>query len=243
MATFIDMKEFDDRLPALVDPVIEFIRRHTNMEVVISGKAKRDEYWDYPLPALREAIVNAIVHRDYHDPGNVQVRVFDDRLEVWSPGLLPKELNIKTIGTEHRSIPRNRKISEIFHALRVIEGWGSGIARIIEWSRNNGNDDPIFKESAGAFVVTFARRSRGGVNGGVSGGVNDVEPLLQYIESHPGYHLGVIADALQVPAKTLEKRIAKLRKAKQIEFRGSPKTGGYYAIEQSRISPNPAIKQ
>jgi hypothetical protein len=62
----------------------------------------------YPLEALREAVVNAIVHRDYTDPGNIQIRIFDDRLEIWSPGLLPKELNIKNLLSENRSIPRNR---------------------------------------------------------------------------------------------------------------------------------------
>ena len=95
MEKFIDMKDFDTNIVSATDKVIDFIKRHIDMEVVISGKARRDEVWDYPLPALREAIINALIHRDYADPGNIQIRIFDSRLEIWSPGLLPKELDLK----------------------------------------------------------------------------------------------------------------------------------------------------
>jgi ATP-dependent DNA helicase RecG len=248
MATFIDMKDFDANLPAVVDPVLAFVQRHTSMEVVISGKAKRDEAWDYPLPALREAVINALVHRDYTDPGNVQIRIFDDRLEVWSPGLLPKELDVRTIGKEHRSIPRNRNIAEVFHALGLIEGWGSGFIRMMAWARDNGNVEPLFREVAGAFVVTFPRRggvnggANGGVNGGVNGGANgganggvnggangtDDNVLLSYITRSPGMRTHSMAAALGRPLDTVEKQLRRLKKGGRIEFRGAPKTGGYY---------------
>jgi ATP-dependent DNA helicase RecG len=68
--------------------------------------------------------VNAIVHRDYTDPGNIQIRIFDDRLEIWSPGLLPKELNIRNLLSENRSIPRNRALAKIFHDIGLSKAGG-----------------------------------------------------------------------------------------------------------------------
>ncbi len=104
MLRFLDMKDFKGNLIAAVNEVLDFIQRHISMGVGIGAKAARDEKWDYPLEALREDVVNAIVHRDYTDPGNIQIRIFDDRLEIWSPGLLPKELNIKNLLSE-KTVP------------------------------------------------------------------------------------------------------------------------------------------
>ncbi len=245
MSTIIDMKNFDGNLPSSIESVLAFIRRHTSMEAVITGKARRDEVWDYPMPALREAVVNALVHRDYNDPGTIQIRIFDDRLEVWSPGLLPKELHVRKLEHEHRSIPRNRRLAEIFHTLGLIESWGSGFARIMSGSRQNGNKDPVFKEVAGAFVVIFPRRKRergaceganGEANGGVKrgvigvvkGGVND--PVVEFIRLNAGKRRNAIALALGIPAKTLEKQLARLKARGLVEFRGATKTGGYFAV-------------
>ena len=109
------MKDFNSSLVLAVDEVLDFIKRHISMEVIFLGKAERDDVWDYPLDSLKEAIINALVHRDYFDSGNIQIRIFDNRLEIWSPGLLPKEIDIKNLFKEHRSIPRNKEIVKIFH--------------------------------------------------------------------------------------------------------------------------------
>ena len=110
--------------------------------------------------------MNAIVHRDYTDPGNIQIRIFDDRLEIWSPGLLPKELNIKSLLADNRSIPRNRGLAKIFHDIGFIEGWGTGFQRMVEGCAMNGNPKPELKEMTGAFVVKFTRCPAGeGIKG------------------------------------------------------------------------------
>ncbi len=170
MTRFIDMKDFDNNLIEAVDNILEFIRRHINMEVVIDGGSHRKETWEYPIEGLREAVINAVVHRDYSDPGNIQVRIFDDTLEVWSPGTLPKEINIQTLLKENRSIPRNRSIARIFFLIGFIENWGTGFPRIVEACRANGNPMPEFEEKAGAFVITFYKRR---INEGISEGINE----------------------------------------------------------------------
>jgi ATP-dependent DNA helicase RecG len=96
------------------------------------------------MVALREAILNALVHRDYVDNGNIQIRIFDNFIEIWSPGLLTKELNIKELLKNNRSIPRNREILAIFHKAGEIENWGTGFSRICESCIENGNPPVVF---------------------------------------------------------------------------------------------------
>jgi ATP-dependent DNA helicase RecG len=234
MIHFLDMKDFKGNLIVAVNEVLDFIQRHISMGVGIGAKAARDEKWDYPLEALREAVVNAIVHRDYTDPGNIQIRIFDDRLEIWSPGLLPKELNIKSLLAENRSIPRNRGLAKIFHDIGFIEGWGTGFQRMVEGCAMNGNPKPELKEMTGAFVVKFIRRpaSEGinkGRSEGVNGGVNEgISRLLEFIHKNPGQRVVELAAALNIPPKTIERWIKKLREQGRIVFTGSRKTGGYF---------------
>jgi ATP-dependent DNA helicase RecG len=215
---FIDMEEFDANLIKTVDDVIKFIKRHTSSEIIISGKAKHDKLWDYPLIAVREAVVNALVHRDYLDSGNIQIRIFDDRLEVWSPGLLPKELSIKSIPTWSRSIPRNKVLAKLFKAAAVIENWGTGFPRIISACEANKNPGPEFLEKQGAFIIIFKKRSNEGLNS-----------LLKTIQKNPGIKAKDTVVLLNNrPLKTLERQIKELIKKSLIEHRGSRKTGGYY---------------
>jgi ATP-dependent DNA helicase RecG len=223
---FLDMKDFDNNLISAVNEVIKFVKLNTRNEIVISGQARHKEIWDYPLEALREAIINALAHRDYNDPGQVQIRIFDNRLAIWSPGLLPKEINIKNLGQERRSIPRNKLLVEIFHKLKIMEVWGSGFRKIIDLTIKNGNPAPEFSEITGAFVITFRKREKiGGVNGGVNGGVKLV---VDFVSQYPGSRTGAIAKALNRSDRTVEKWLEKLKKTDKIEYRGSSKSGGYY---------------
>jgi ATP-dependent DNA helicase RecG len=147
---FIDMKNTNGNLIMSVDEALSFMLRSINMQVEIGKQAERIEKWEYPVEALREGLINAIVHRDYTDPGNIQIRIFENRIEIWSPGLLPREINLSKIESECRSIPRNKKIAEIFYKAGLIENWGTGFSRMINKSRLNGNPLPVFTEKAGA---------------------------------------------------------------------------------------------
>lgn len=135
---FLDARDFDQSLLLITDHLLDFIRKNIHLQYIIKGQAERIERWDYPMIALREAIINAIVHRDYNDQGNIQVRIFDDFLEIWSPGLLPKELNTGNILKNSRSIPRNKQLIHIFHEAGEVENWGTGFARIVDACMDNG---------------------------------------------------------------------------------------------------------
>lgn len=182
------------------------------------------------LSALREAIVNALIHRDYTDPGNIQIRIFDSRLEVWSPGLLPKELDLKKILSENRSIPRNKVLVDIFHKLGLIEGWGTGFQRMLSKCLKNNNKEPDFSEKAGAFVIKFYKRKKiEGVIEGVNVGVNvGVNLLFDYIKDNPGKRVINFEKNFGVTNRTIERWLKKLKDDDKIEFKGSSKTGGYF---------------
>ncbi|GBE27123.1 hypothetical protein BMS3Bbin03_01043 [bacterium BMS3Bbin03] len=82
-----ETKIIDDRLISgtiieQINEVIDFIRKNTNVEFVITGKPQRDEIWDYPLEALREAVINAVCHRDYSDPADIQISIYDESIQI-----------------------------------------------------------------------------------------------------------------------------------------------------------------
>jgi ATP-dependent DNA helicase RecG len=160
-------------------------------------------------------------------------------LEIWSPGLLPKELNIRNLLSENRSIPRNRALARIFHDIGFIEGWGTGFQRMVEACLVNGNPKPDLKEMTGAFVVKFARRPAGeginegtneGTSEGINGGVNEgINRLREFVRKQPGKRVSEISAALNIPSKTVERWVKKLKEQDAIVFRGPRKTGGYHA--------------
>ena len=234
MVHFIDMKDFDTNIITAVENTLEFIKRHINMTVEINQAPQRKEIWAYPLNALREAIINAIVHRDYTDSGNIQIRIFDDTLQVWSPGLLPPEINIKKLLLENRSIPRNKKLAQIFYNINLIENWGTGFHRIVNACLQKGLKKPFFEEKASAFVITFFKeKAKEGINGGIKEGINGgikegIKLLLHTVKGKPGKRTNELAELLQISPKTMEKWIKKLKQQEKIVFKGSKKTGGYF---------------
>ena len=226
---FLDEKEFDGSIIHCVDQTMNFIKRHINTEFVITGKPERDEIWDYPLLALREAVINALIHRDYNDSGNIQIRIFDSSLEIWSPGILPKEINIKNIFLENRSIPRNKKLVEIFHQINLVESWGTGFQRIVEECKKNGNKMPEFSEKAGAFVIAFKRRESTDLEKlGEKLGENQ-EKILKFIQLNKNITISELAEELMISSTAVENNLAKLKKEGRIK-RVGPDKGGYWKI-------------
>jgi ATP-dependent DNA helicase RecG len=155
---FVDMKVFDGDITEQVNKALNFVLEHTLLSAwLVPGKVEREERNEYPSDAIREAIVNAICHRDYETTGNVQVRIFDDRIEVWNPGSLPDPLTLEDLKKRHKSIPRNPSIAKCFFLIKFIEQWGTGtnemVKRCLEW----GLPEPEFEYVTGDLVVTFMK--------------------------------------------------------------------------------------
>jgi energy-coupling factor transporter ATP-binding protein EcfA2 len=150
----IDEDTIDGTLIDQVSKCEKFILRNIRKGWIIEG-FERKEKWEYPLEALREAVVNSIVHRDYHSNGEVQIRIFDDRIEIRNPGRLPDSISMSDIFVDHSSFPRNKLVAECFYRIKLNEQWGSGIQRIIKRCRDYKLPDPEFSELTGSFLVVL----------------------------------------------------------------------------------------
>lgn len=135
----------------------EALRSFINVRYEISGKTpERREHWDYPLPALREALMNALVHRDYFKKNEqIMIKVYDDVIWFHNPGGLPKGLSIEQLKTKPQSIPRNPLIAKIFYLAGYIERYGSGIQRILTSFAEAGLPEPEFRTDAWSFTLTM----------------------------------------------------------------------------------------
>ena len=116
----------------------------------------REDRLPVPAEALREIVINAVIHRDISNPSSyVAIAVFDDRIEIHSIGGFPTGIRAELLSQEHRSIPRNPLIAGAFHRTGAIELWGRGTKRVIEACRAYGIAEPSFTEASGAVTVTF----------------------------------------------------------------------------------------
>ena len=120
------------------------------------GKIFREDRLPVPPEALREVILNAVMHRDYSIPGSyVAIAVFDDRIEVRSMGGLPRGVTAESLSGTHKSVLRNPLIAEAFHRTGAVEVWGRGTNRVIEECKRHGIEAPIFEADRDFVVVTF----------------------------------------------------------------------------------------
>lgn len=152
------------------------------------GQIFREDRLPVPAEALREVLLNAVMHRDYSDPGGyVAVAVFDDRIEIRSVGALPRGVSADSLSGSYRSVLRNPLIAEAFHRTGAVEIWGRGTNRVIEECAKHGVAPPTFEEQAGAVYVTF--RAPIGLGAGVRHQVGTKSALsrdqVQVLEASP----------------------------------------------------------
>lgn len=152
----IDFKTIGADAITLLEKAENFIFEHIPMKAWIeSGKLQRQEKWLYPPKAIREGLANALAHRDFKSTGKVQVRIFDDRMEIWNPGSLPPQLTFEKLKGTHESIPPNPLIARAFFWIKYAEEVGTGTNKIVQWCKEWGLPEPKFEEAGGSFVVTF----------------------------------------------------------------------------------------
>lgn len=234
-----------DTLIEQVQRIMDFMVKHTNKAYIITGNPRREERWDYPMDALREIVINMIVHRDYRSANDSTIKVFDDRIEFFNPGVLLDDLTVEKIKTGHyKSHLRNKQIATIFKELELIEKYGSGVRRVIDAFVAYGLPEPEFEATQGGMAVTVFKTIDGATanktNGGVNGGVNG---LLSYIQLHPGQRSIEIVDALNTSLRTIERWLKQLKDEGKIEFKGAPKTGGYHSTQHNATNPKEGNKE
>ncbi|MBN1192812.1 MAG: putative DNA binding domain-containing protein [Coriobacteriia bacterium] len=152
--SIIDSAEITVPPVEAVDQALAFVVRNTSLTYDV-GRPRRLEIPEYPPVAVGEAIINAIVHADYSQTGApIRISIFDDRLEVESPGMLVPGLTIADVLGGVSKL-RNRVIGRVFRELGLIEQWGSGVARMREACSAAGVAEPLLEEVGTRFRVTL----------------------------------------------------------------------------------------
>ncbi|MBI9094923.1 MAG: putative DNA binding domain-containing protein [Sphaerochaeta sp.] len=227
----------------MLHDVMEQLEKKFLIKPVHFEGLRRIEELEYPVPALREMLLNALVHRNYMG-SMTQLKVMDDRLSLWNAGTLPVELTVEKLFSLHESYPRNPLIADICYKAGYIDSWGRGIKKIMDTCKQAGLPEPIFEERSGGVAVELLKLQA--CEKIVSGGDRDdfgtlserirkefgSEPVkaFEIICKHPEFTAEQIAERLDKTPRTAENYISKLKKAGFIVRRG-PKLGGYWEIK------------
>ncbi len=139
---FVDRREYDGPLWEQIEEAYQFVLRNIHLGATFEGIYRQDVY-EIPTDAIRELLINAMVHRSYLDHGMIQVAIYDDRLEITSPGKLPMGQTIERMKEGYSKI-RNEALAYAFSYMNLIEHWGSGIPRIIGKVKAAGLREPEF---------------------------------------------------------------------------------------------------
>jgi ATP-dependent DNA helicase RecG len=153
--TIIDDKWAKGNLFQQFEDTVNIIRQHIGVRYEIKD-FQRQDIWDYPIPAIREAVLNALVHRDYFNIANFTViKGYDDHIWFHNPGGLPEGITVEQLKKPHSSVFRNPLIAKVFYLAGFIEQYGSGTVRMVQWMKEAGLPEPEYREEMGGFSVYF----------------------------------------------------------------------------------------
>lgn len=217
---FIDKREFEGPLYEQVEEAYQFVLKHINLGAKIDGLYRRDVY-ELPIKAVREMIVNAVAHRSYIDDSCIQISIYEDRVEVLSPGTLYGGMDLETVKAG-RSKCRNTAICDAFHYMKIIEQWGTGIPRIINQCKEYGLPEPLFEELGDGIRVTMYRKEDAldGKTAVIQGGNAVIRDGIAVIDGDDAVireKNAVIEEKIAVIKTAIEKKQITSNRAKELE--------------------------
>lgn len=203
--SIIDRQEIRGNPLSMIDQALVFLRRHVQVRYKIGAAGKREEQLEYPLPVLREALVNAVTHRDYfYDASHTYVHIYSDRIEIENPGGLYGGLTVAELGK--RSVRRNCSIADLMFRAGYIEQVGSGIPRIRQELEQNGNP-PFELTATNFFIIRLLPALPHAMGTGLS---ERQRKILAQIEAERPVTKRQLADALGVSDDTILRDLSTL---------------------------------
>ena len=148
---------------------MEFLLTKYTRALISYKGLSRIETYEYPKDALREAILNAVSHKDYAGCTPIQIRVYSDRIKIWNEGQLPENWTVEDLLQEHSSRPYNPDIANAFFRCGYVESWGRGIEKITEQCAISGLPMPIFTNKGSDFWIIFRKNIYNAVDLGLLG--------------------------------------------------------------------------
>ena len=240
--TIIDSITLNTDLFTEVNEIISFVKKHLMVEYIITGEPQRQERFDYPLDAIREIVINMVVHRDYRDSNGSIIKIYDDRIEFYNPGKLFGNITIDDLlSNNYNSQSRNKLISKAFKEVGIIERYGTGIRRILDICKDYGIVPPIFEEAFNGFKVSLfkekfdiANPKNDKVTNKVTNKVTDKvtdnqRKIIESINKNSEITTNQLADEVGISQRKIKENINKL-KEKGILQRIGPAKGGYWKI-------------
>ena len=229
-SVFIDRKEYAGALYEQIENAYNFVLNYIEMRAEIKGLVREDKY-EIPVSAVREMIINAVCHRNYMNDSAIQVSVFDDRIEVTSPGTICRGLTLKD-ALEGYSKTRNKVIAKVFHHMGLIEEWGTGLGRILRQAETYHLKAPEFTEMDTAFRVNLYRTpaSKSSVKSSEKGSVKSSEKIIDAIRQNPSITIEELAKITQTTTRSVEKNLKKLKDQNRIARIGAA-NGGKWAVK------------
>ena len=221
---FIDRKEYKGAIFEQIEDAYQFVLKHINLGATIDGLTRQDAY-ELPPTAIREMICNAVCHRSYLDESAIQVSIFDDRIEVLSPGMLYGGLDIVSAKLG-KSRCRNAAIADAFFYMGIIEAWGSGLPRIIRKCKEYNLPAPLFEEFGDGFKATLFRANaanmpesavkvpENGIKVPESAGKLPTNPqelkIMQYVTEHGSITTAIVEELLEVKGRRARSIVNKM---------------------------------
>ena len=195
----------------------------------------RVERYPYPVLALREALLNAIAHKDYSSGIPIQIRVYRDKLAIWNEVQLPETWTLDTLLSQHPSKPANPDLANTFFRAGMIEAWGRGIAKMLDLCQEANLSRPAFSNEFGGLMLTFvgdpamSEKVSGEMSGEMSGEID--EKIMTRLRNFPETTLPELAKLLGVSTRTIERHIQKLKAQDQVRRTGSTKAGRWEVLD------------
>jgi ATP-dependent DNA helicase RecG len=224
----IDDKVYGGPLMSQYKQSMHWLKDKLDIRYEIEGSVPREEIWEIPETAFKEAIINALTHRHYYDKGaRTTVELFRDRVEITNPGGLVSAISPKDFGTKSHS--RNPLILGLFERIDMVEQIGSGISRIRDEVRKSGLPLPEFK-TEGMFIVFFRRPVRSVISER-SGKIREKtrEKIIRGIQKNDSITTAELAAEVGITEKGIEYHLSKL-KADRVIKRAGPDKGGKWVI-------------
>ena len=244
---FIDNQRVEGNLFELLNEAMGFCRKHLNMSGKIVGLV-REEHLDIPAEALREALLNALCHRWYeHYNMTIGLAIYDDRIEIENPGMMPPQIDMEHIEQAHYSSPHNPRMANVLYQTGYIENWGSGIQRIIATCQKYDVALPTWQQMPGnVVVVTFARNTaqagqniqenvidENGTKNGTKGGTKDTaiqlterqHVIVNLLEDDGTITIPDLARKIRLSVRTVKRELETLQTLGVLHREGGRKEG------------------
>ena len=233
--TILDEKTAEGNLFVQLEQTMQAIRGYVFVRYDIPKSAagrspledlQRHEVWEFPYDAVREAVLNALIHRDYTSTGRVQIRVYDDRLVISNPGGLPEDLTVGDLLKEHNSFPRNPAIAQTVYYTRLIEKWGTGTLRMRNACRAEGAPDPEFEARSKEFIVTL-RKSPQSLETPATLTSEEVR-ILEWANGRASFTMSECIEALDLTQRRTRYLIQRLVQKGMLKTQGENRQRRYY---------------